>query len=421
MSPPDPEAAFAVLREADPEVMDRDQLAELAALLKTQRAWLDSIQVRITRRQRCLADEGRAEAPKDLLAREGGQSGKDARTADDREKVCTALPNFEDALAAGAVSAGHVDAIASAVRGLDQVTAAEFYANSDTLLDKAGCQSVDTFGQTCRDLARTVTAAHAAGSDVAELERQKAASKIKRWADKETGMRHTLISLDPVRDKIFWTAVSHSLHKVRRQPGHAKTPWSQLEVEGLLSACNGGDSGRERVPKLIVLCDLHTLRNGLHPDSICETEDGTPLPVEVIRRLACEADIVPVVLSGRGEALAVGRSQRLATPAQRDALRAMHRTCIGPLCDVPFEACQMHHPFAWDDGGPTDLENLGPLCNEHHHLVHEGGWTLSMTPDRVATWTRPDGTIHHTGTTIDRAPNGIAPQPREEPQLELVI
>ncbi len=203
MSPPDPEAAFAVLREADPEVMDRDQLAELAALLKTQRAWLDSIQVRITRRQRCLADEGRAEAPKDLLAREGGQSGKDARTADDREKVCTALPNFEDALAAGAVSAGHVDAIASAVRGLDQVTAAEFYANSDTLLDKAGFQSVDTFGQTCRDLARTVTAAHAAGSDVAELERQKAASKIRRWTDKETGMRHTLISLDPVRDKIL--------------------------------------------------------------------------------------------------------------------------------------------------------------------------------------------------------------------------
>jgi hypothetical protein len=65
--------------------MDRDDLAELAKLLKAHRAWLDSIQVRITRRQRALADEGRAEAPKDLLAREGGQSGKAARTADARE------------------------------------------------------------------------------------------------------------------------------------------------------------------------------------------------------------------------------------------------------------------------------------------------------------------------------------------------
>ena len=74
------------------------------------------------------------------------------------------------------------------MRGLDQVTAAEFYANCGTLLDKATSQGVDTFGQTCRDLARQVTAEHAAGSDVTELERQRAASKIKRWTDRETGM-----------------------------------------------------------------------------------------------------------------------------------------------------------------------------------------------------------------------------------------
>ena len=150
---------------------------------------------------------------------------------------------------------------------------------------------------------------------------------------------------------------------------------------------------------------------------MCETEDGTPLPVELIRRLACEADIIPVVLGGSGEALAVGRSQRLATPAQRDALRAMHRTCIGVMCDISFEACQMHHVLEWDDElqGPTNLDNLAPLCSECHHLVHEGGWTLSMTPDRIATWTRPDGIVHWTGSTIDRAPNGVASPDRELP------
>lgn len=31
-----------------------------------------------------------------------------------------------------------------------------------------------------------------------------------------------------------------------------------------------------------------------------------------------------------------------------------------------------------------------------------------MTPDRVATWARPDGSIHHIGSTIDRAPKGVA-------------
>ena len=44
---------------------------------------------------------------------------------------------------------------------------------------------------------------------------------------------------------------------------------------------------------------------------------------------------------------------------------------------------------------------------KHHDDVHEGGWTLTMTPDRIATWTRPDGTTYWTGTTIDRAPNGL--------------
>jgi Domain of unknown function (DUF222)/HNH endonuclease len=419
MSSLDPDAGFAVLRAADPDVMDRDELAGLAKQLAGHRAWCDSLQVRITRRQRALAEEGRGEAPADLLVREGGQSGRDARTADDREQVCSNLPNFEEALAAGDVSAGHVDAIAGVVRGMDQAAAAEFFTHRDDLLTKARELGVDAFGRNCRDLARLVAAEQAAGSELSELERQRAASTITRWTDKPTGMRKTVLNLDPERDKIFWTAVSAALKRLRQRPEHAKTPWSQLEVEALIAACNGGD-GAERVPSLITLCDLETLRSGLHANSICETEDGNPLPVEVIRRLACEAEIIPVVLNSRGEALAVGRSQRLATPAQRAALRAMHRTCMRPTCTVPFEDCQIHHIIPWEQGGATDLSNLGPLCTHDHQLVHEGSWTLSMTPDRIATWTRPDGTIDHTGTTIDRAPNGVAPPPQRDRQLLLV-
>jgi hypothetical protein len=36
-----------------------------------------------------------------------------------------------------------------------------------------------------------------------------------------------------------------------------------------------------------------------------------------------------------------------------------------------------------------------------------------MTPARIATWTRPDGTVDWTGPTIDRARNGVAPPDRE--------
>ncbi len=160
----------------------------------------------------------------------------------------------------------------------------------------------------------------------------------------------------------------------------------------------------------MLLVDHHTLVHGLWPNTICELDDGTPIPLSTMRRMLCDCNILPVVLSGTGEAMDVGRAKRTATRPQRRALRAMHRTCAHPDCTVPFAHCRIHHiRWWWNHLGPTNLDNLIPLCERHHHLVHEGGWTLTMTPDRVATWTRPDGTIARHGTTINRAPNGIGP------------
>ena len=80
----------------------------------------------------------------------------------------------------------------------------------------------------------------------------------------------------------------------------------------------------------------------------------------------------------------------------------MYRTCAHPHCSIVFDRCRIHHIIAWAIGGRTDLDKLLPLCETHHHLVHEGNWLLTMTPDRVCTWTRPDGTIWHTGHSINR-------------------
>ena len=48
------------------------------------------------------------------------------------------------------------------------------------------------------------------------------------------------------------------------------------------------------------------------------------------------------------------------------------------------------------------MVNLLPVCERHHYLVHEGGWTLTLSPDHTATWTHPGGSVHWVGTTIDR-------------------
>ena len=163
-----------------------------------------------------------------------------------------------------------------------------------------------------------------------------------------------------------------------------------------------------RVPEITILTDLQTLTRGLHNHSICETDNGVPLPVSTVRRLCCDAEIIPMVLGTDGVPLDVGRSARSVTPHQRRALRAMYRTCAHPDCTVGFSACKAHHVrWWWRDLGPTNLDNLLPLCERHHHLVHEGRWTLTMAPDRTTTWTRPDGTLAYRGTT-DRQPTGSA-------------
>jgi hypothetical protein len=118
--------------------------------------------------------------------------------------------------------------------------------------------------------------------------------------------------------------------------------------------------------------------------------------------MACEGDIVPVVLGSAGEVLDVGRRSRLATPQQRRALRVMYRTCWIPGCDVPFDRCTMHHLRPWEQGGPSDIDNLRPTCNRHHHALHEGGWKVEADGWWAAI-VLPDGTRLDTGPPRARA------------------
>ncbi len=458
MDPSDIVATISALGAAEIDILDRDGLASTLRDVARARAWLDAVEVRCTRRTRALAAAGRSDPVEQMHGRHGRHSGKASTTIADRERVTEVMPGFEASLADGAVSAGHLDAIASATRRVDAAVAAEFARYEDALLTHAATDSVDTFARRCRETVRHLAAAHA-GNDADELDRQRSASCVKRWVDEIDGMHKTLLSLDPQRDATMWSAVERTLRRLRAIDGNSQLPWNQMQVNAFVASTLGGviddapraASGHEptaavpfrspdaaveeeaevervpdgprlddpetiarvlrsmelRSPEVTVLIDLCTLIDGMHEHSVCELEDGCTLPVSTVRRLCCDAEIVPVVLGGDGEVLDVGRSRRTPNRAQRRALRAMHRTCIHPGCTVPFAHTKAHHVRFWGrDTGPTDIANLAPLCERHHHLVHEGRWTLTMTSERVATWTRPDGSIAHHGSTIDRRPAG---------------
>lgn len=444
MSTDSTDAAWAAARAAEPDEMTRDEIAGLLADVRRARSCLDAIEMRASRRVRALASAGRAEPAESLIAKAGGRSGREAESIRARDELCEEMPAVEDALSDGDVTAAYVDGITHAARDLPESVRAEYTSMADALLTRAARLSLDAFRRECRNLARDLLARSRSGEEVDEMAALRKASKIRRWVDRRTGAHHTHIELDPIRDAKLHSLANAELARLRASDGSRARSWNELQVEafvnaaagittsfatdradgmsagagdadvcdGVVGTSRGGDHrgcrGRcgggmiDRVPEITALVSFEWL-SGLTETGVCETESGSPIPIGTMRRICCDAEIIPAVLGGESEVLDQGRSRRTATRSQRRALRAMHRGCAHPDCTVGFDACRIHHiRWWWRDTGPTDIDNLLPLCERHHHLVHEGGWTLTMTPDRVATWSRPDGAIHHHGPTTDR-------------------
>src|SRR6266571_1459667 len=114
-----------------------------------------------------------------------------------------------------------------------------------------------------------------------------------------------------------------------------------------------------------------------------------PLSAAAARRIACDAAIIPAVLGGASQVLDWGRAARTATAAQRRALALRDQGCTHPGCDRPPEWCQAHHLIDWDQGGPTDLNGLALVCDQHHDIAHHDGWTLTLNDDNQIVWTPP--------------------------------
>ena len=111
-------------------------------------------------------------------------------------------------------------------------------------------------------------------------------------------------------------------------------------------------------------------------DPVREGTGPSVLPSAEVRVAALAATLLGTRLP-----LAVGRTARTATPAQRRALAARDKGCIIPGCGIPAEACQSHHVEDWAAGGSTDLPSLALLCWAHHRQVDLGMWTIVAASD----------------------------------------
>ncbi|MEU4391697.1 DUF222 domain-containing protein [Kribbella sp. NPDC023855] len=153
------------------------------------------------------------------------------------------------------------------------------------------------------------------------------------------------------------------------------------------------------VPHITITIDFEDLRTATS-QAVGELVYGDNLSAAAVRRLACDAAILPIVLGSDSQPLDVGTEQRFVTRPIRRALFKRDKGCV--ICKAPPWQCHAHHLIHWIDGGPTSITNLVLLCAGHHRAVHSGQWTITVTGGMVQV-TRPTWTTPGTTTAADLA------------------
>ena len=133
---------------------------------------------------------------------------------------------------------------------------------------------------------------------------------------------------------------------------------------------------------------------------------GGPLLSDADRQyLTCDATC-EVWFERNGQPIGAGRATRTVNRRLRRALEHRDRTCVVPGCENT-RALHAHHLQHWEDGGPTDLDNLVLVCPYHHRAHHRGQITLTG-PAQHLTVTDDDGRPLSPGP-IAHTPTGPPP------------
>jgi hypothetical protein len=379
----------------DPARWSDDQARVVLGVLERVRAHVEALTIGVAA---ALGAEATVYARSEL-----GVSGREARRRERVAAVAARHPVVAEALLAGRLSADHVevlvrhgpklpgDVVADLVAGVGAGGFDEFAERVQraTLARDGGDPDGAKRRHARRGVAFTATPAGTVRV-VAELLRDEADTvrgALDHVADQRWRARHPEREHRRVEDAPSW----------RERQADALVDAARRILAGRYDRAGGGAR-----PSLTVTVDLETLRSGLHTQSVCETDWGTPLSAQTVRRLACDAEIIPMVLGAPGEVLDVGRARYEPTRAQRRAVKRRDRHCTFSGCDIPPAWCQIHHIIEWHLGGRTDLANLTLLCPRHHHLVHDEGWTITGSPGNL-TFHPPLAAVGISGARQDRA------------------
>jgi hypothetical protein len=168
--------------------------------------------------------------------------------------------------------------------------------------------------------------------------------------------------------------------KLRAQTLHDGRTLGQLTLDALVDivqvASLAGEKkvlGAKRVAVRVIVtaADLQRRAGAGHIEGQTEA-----ISINTIERHICETGFVEALFNSDGQALNLGREQRLYTPRQRTLLAIRDGGCRFPNCSRPPSWTEAHHINAWQHGGKTDVADGILLCKHHHMLVHNNHWAI---------------------------------------------
>jgi len=365
--------------EIDPAVVDDDALALAVRRCGALRGRITVAQAKLVAE---IARRNSAAEAEETLKREQGITGRDAKESAKLADTLDKNPELGEAVASGEITPAHAKTIGDAET--------EHPGAAAELLPKAKSQGADGFSRHARDWRNRKD--EQAGFDREAVQRKN--RKFSMWVRDEDGMGIIHGEFDPPTFKKLQSVLG-AFNERRYRAGNPNTGAGPCieetshrrladAFEDVFDAASAGDDAPANA-QLVVIADYdaihHELINGRYTD-------GSPIPAGALRRLACGADILPMIFDGVSVPLDAGRSRRLPSATQRLAVIARDRGCRGENCFVPPEFCKPHHIDWWGrDHGETNVDRLVLVCEACHTGIHNGALTVIQRPDRSFTVT----------------------------------
>lgn len=316
------------------------------------------------------------------LATRGGLSKREAAGLLHQARELGARPEIGQAAVTGAISVAKARTITRVLDGLTGLSTEQGAQAEQVMLGLAATQDTDQLAKAAPIVLAEVAGETAEEAQGKRLQRQTEAALRNRsvvFGRDGNGSVTFSGSLPQVAGEAFITLIDSHVESRRRSaieerdPATATRTPAQRRADGLLdlitahqrerrAPATGGDR-----PRVVVTMSYDRLHGAAAGAGLIG--DGEPISAGELRRLCCDADLVPAVLGAASEILDVGREHRLVTRALRTALTLRDGGCVFPGCQTRPAVCEAHHITPWWNGGETALSNLALLCHHHHGLI----------------------------------------------------